>query len=128
LNRRDEALLKLAADRAGEHPALLGWVLSQYVKSQKVTLKALLDELRCSEGALWRLALCRRPRSDRFRDDVAMIASSLAFNEGTLMRIIRHVDTLEAMKAGRFAESGALMAARKRRRSDQEGEDDEPSS
>ena len=128
MNRREEELLKLAADRAGERPALLGWVLSRYVKGQNMTMGALLDELNCSASALWRLALCRRPRSDRFRDDVAMIASNLAINAAALLRIIRHVEALEAMKAGRVAESGALMAARKRRRSDQEGEEDEPSS
>ena len=128
MNRREKDLLKLAADRAGEHPSLLGWVLSQYVKGQNMTLKALIDELSCTEGALWRLALCRRPRSDRFGADVARIASNLAVNAPALVRIIRHVEALEVMKGGRVVESGALMAARKRRHSDQKGEEDEPSS
>ena len=127
MNQREKRLLRLAADRAARRPALLGWVLSRYVSSQGTSYTALTAELGCNEAAMWRLALCLRPRSDRFAEDVAMIASKLSVDAAALARVIRHVQAIDVMSGRGVAERGALMAARSRRAEDQEKEPDEPS-
>jgi len=81
---------------------------------------ALTAELGCSEAAIWRLAICLRPRSDRFAEDVALIASKLSVDEVALARIIRQVQAIEVMSGRGVAERGAMMAARSRRAEDQE--------
>ncbi len=127
MNQREKRLLTLAADRTAERPALLGWVLSRYVSSQGISPTALTAELGCSEAAMWRLALCLRPRSDRFAEDVALIASKLSVDEAALARIVRHVQAIDVMSDHSVAERGTLMAARSRRAKEQEKESDEPS-
>ena len=127
MNQREKRLLRLAADRAAQRPPFLGWVLSQYVSSQGMSQTALTAELRCGETAVWRLALCLKPRPNRFAEDVAMIASKVVVDAAALARIIRHVQAIDVMSGRGVAERGALMAARSRRAEDQEKEPDEPS-
>jgi len=86
---------------------------------------ALTAELRCEETAIWRLALCLKPRPNRFAEDVAMIASKLVVDAAALARIIRHVQAIEVMSSRGVAERGTLMAAKRRRAGDKEN--DEPS-
>ena len=120
MNQREKRLLRLAADRAARRPALMGSVLSRYISSQGMSYTALTAELGCSEAAIWRLAICLRPRSDRFAEDVALIASKLSVDEVALARIIRQVQAIEVMSGRGVADRGALMAARSRRAEDQE--------
>ena len=120
MNQREKRLLRLAADRAARRPALMGSVLSRYVSRQGMSYTALTAELGCSEAAIWRLAICLRPRSDRFAEDVALIASKLSVDEVALARIIRQVQAIEVMSGRGVAERGAMMAARSRRAEDQE--------
>lgn len=122
----DERLIKLAAERAAERPHHLAWVFSQYMSSQAIPLATLAAELGCSEAVMPRLALCLRPRSERFADDVSAIAAEFVVEPGVLARVVRHVEALEAMTVGRKTKRGMLMAAR-RRPIAEAAKDDEPS-
>ena len=115
MSESGERLIKLAAERAAERRNHLAWVFAQYMASQAISLPALAAELGCSEAVMPRLALCLRPRSNWFADDVTAIAAEFAAESAVLARIVRHVDALEAMAVGTKTKNGVLMAARKRR-------------
>src|SRR5437773_8746576 len=100
MSQVEEHLIKLAAERAAERRNHLAWVFSQYMSSQAISRAALAAELGCSEAVMTRLALCLRPRSERFADDVAAITAKFAVEAPALARIVRHVDALAAMAAG----------------------------
>lgn len=124
MNRREKQLLRIAAKRAAQRPAFLGWILSNYASSQRLSNAALAAELRCSEATLLRLGICLRPRPNRFVADVAAIASKLEVDEGVLARIVRHVEALEVMSDRGAAAGGALLAA-KTRPSDQQAKEND---
>jgi len=124
MSQVDERLMRLAAERAAGRPNHLAWVFSQYVSTQAISRAALAAELGCSEAVMPRLTLCLRPRSERFADDVAAIASKFAVEAPALARIVRHVDALAAMAAGGKTKGGMLMAARKRRTQEADEDDD----
>jgi hypothetical protein len=126
MSQVDEHLMRLAAERAAGRWHHLAWVFSQYMSSQAISPAALAAELRCSEAVIPRLALCLRPRSARFAEDVATIAAKFAVEAPALARIVRHVDALAAMAVGGKTKSGMLMAARKRR-TEKTDKDDDPS-
>ena len=126
MSQLKERLLNLAAERAVERRHYLGWVLSQYMSSLAIPLAVLATELGCSEAVMPRLALCLRPRSERFVEDVSAIATKFVVDRAALARIVRHVEALEAMTVGGKKQRGMLMAARKRRIAEAD-KDDEPS-
>jgi hypothetical protein len=126
VSQAEERLLKLTAERAAERRHHLAWVFSRYVSSQAIPLAVLASELGCSDAVLQSLALCLRPRAERFADDVGAIAAKFDVDRVALARVVRHVEALEAMTVSGKTKRGMLMAARKRRT--QKGDkDDDPS-
>jgi len=123
MSDRQEALLELAAKRAARRPEYLGWILAEYLASEGKPVVTLQAELRCDEGAMRRLALCRRPRHERFEGDITRIATVLGLDGAVLAGIVRRVQALEAMAAPGVVDRGFLMAARERRRGTHEGND-----
>lgn len=126
MSQVEERLIKLAAERAAERRHHLAWVFSQYMSSRAIPPAALARELGCSEAVIPGLALCLRPRSERFADDVSAIAAMFVVEPAVLARIVRHVEALEAMTVGGTTTRGMLMAARKRR-IERAARDDDPS-
>lgn len=118
MSAEEEGLLKRAADRAAQRPAYMAWVLSQYVSNQGISPTELVAELRSSQRATTSLALCLRPRPDRFVDDVNAMTAKFGVDGVTLARIVKHVEAIEAMAGRSAAASGTLMAARVRRVTD----------
>src|SRR2546426_11918625 len=92
MSQVDERLMRLAAERAAGRPNHLAWVFSQYVSSQAISRAALATELGCSEAVMPRLALCLRPRSERFVEDVSAIATKFVVDRAALARIVRQVE------------------------------------
>lgn len=126
MNQAEEHLIQLAAVRAAERRNHLAWVFARYMVSRAISPAALAAELGSNEAVMPRLALCLRPRSESFGDDVIAIAAKFAIESPVLARIVRHVDALEAMAVGGKTKSGMLMAARKRR-TQKTDKDDDPS-
>ncbi len=80
---------------------------------------ALAAYLGCNIEALPRLALCRRPESDRpgFRQQVEQIAIYAGTRLDRLAQVIREVDAMKALSNAPFSDErasrrGFLMAAR----------------
>ncbi len=124
MSQVEEHLIELAAERAAERRNHLAWVFSHYMASRGISPAALAAELGCGEAVMPRLALCLRPRSECFADDVTAIATKFAVESPVLARIVRHVDALEAMAVGGKTKRGMLMAARKRRTRKADKDDD----
>jgi hypothetical protein len=114
VTKRVGELLKIAAERAAQHPAYLGWVLSQFMTSQGISSTALATHLACSEEMMPRLCLCLRPRATQFGQDINAIASTLFIDGCALARIVRQVEAVVAMAEGGLTDRGTLMAARTR--------------
>ena len=110
-----------AAERATARPEYLGWVLARYMESEALAWPAVAQVLGTSEP-FDRLALCLRPRTESFAQDVSAIAKRFRLDAAALGRIVRLVDALHAMTRTAAASSaaGALLAARRKREGEQE--------
>jgi hypothetical protein len=126
-------LLKLAAGLEG-NPDFMSHVLARYCQIEGLDKDALAGELGIPLFLLARLALCKRPDSDspNFINEITEIADFVLVDETRLMRIIREVDSLNALGnviiegqteeiiSGNPFSNGILAAARDR----EEEEDD----
>jgi hypothetical protein len=73
-------------------------------------LDAVAANLECPRSSAVRAALCQRPRSSSFRDDVTAIASSSAIDNVKLASLLREVASVAAFAKG--AGRQLLAAAR----------------
>jgi hypothetical protein len=117
---RASALQGLAA-RVREDSFFLGAFLSDYQAAHAMTDADLAALLRCDEGTLTRLSLCRTPRTDlpSFRNDVSQIAAFAPCDGERLARLLREVDAVQSLRrAGDgCSQESILRAARDRRES-----------
>jgi uncharacterized protein YerC len=87
----------------------------EYESSERKSREAVAAELGISMEGIQRLALCLRPRKDHFGIDVRAIAAHVGADAGTLARVARAAQALDAMTIGvADAERGLLLAARAR--------------
>jgi DNA topoisomerase IB len=61
-------------------------------------LDAVAATLTCGRSAVVRAALCRSPRAESFRTDVAAIATTAAIDESALAALLRETASLEAFR------------------------------
>jgi hypothetical protein len=75
-------------------------VIEAYKESTNFDDEALAKDLGLSKLDLARLALCRRPNSDKqiFADQVRQIAEYVGTEANKLATIVRHVEALESLK------------------------------
>src|SRR5262245_59273956 len=103
-------LLRRTVRAAETSPVFLASVFACYRATKGTDDAELARRLGVAAERLDELALCRRPRAELFRQDVAAVATRFGADAGALATVIRQVDALEA-----FAVPGAsrvLAAAR----------------
>jgi hypothetical protein len=113
----DVALLVRAAGRARTRPEFMGWLLARFQELEGCTELGLATRLGIQSGDLQRLALCLRPRTEEFIDDVAAIAAKVGCDAAVLIHLVRLVESTEAMREVSVSagKAGLLMAARARK-------------
>jgi hypothetical protein len=125
---RHEPLLDYAAQRAKARPDYLGWVLARYIERERISEPELATRLSSTPHDLPRLALCLRPRTDHFADDIRQISTKFHIDATALAAIVRLVESLEILAATNptvlSAETGLLMAARARKQPRQVRDDE----
>jgi transcriptional regulator with XRE-family HTH domain len=116
---RPERLLDYAAQRAKTRPDYLGWVLARYLERERLSEAELAARLGIEPYDLSRLALCLRPRSEHFADDIRQISAKFQIDAIALVGIVRLVESIETLAASNpgmlAANAGLLMAARARK-------------
>ncbi len=130
------AALAQLAERLSADPAYMASVLATFQIQERLDVAGLAKLLSISMEGLTRLALCKRPLSDRpeFANQVRQVAAFAGVEPATLAQFIRQVEAVEAAKglaapvAGEAAAPlagpmrlGWLAAAR-----DRDGADDHP--
>lgn len=120
-SEREAATLHRAASRAARGPApLLATLLASW--RQAFPADDPKNAIGVPETGLDELALCRRPRSDRWVEDVEDIASTVGADAGRLIAFLRMAEAVETFAAAgdpQVADQPRLLAAR----DDEEGED-----
>lgn len=100
-----------AAASATSRPAFLAAVFARLQAAEHLEWDGLANRLGVAPATLCRMALCLRPRSTSFRQDVVAIATRFHADVAALAQVIRFVDTLDAF-ADQPAAGGLLAAAR----------------
>lgn len=108
-----DRLMARAAARAEEDTFFVASTLATFRTLQSMDNAGLAAYLGCTEVALSRLALCRRPAEEgpMFREEVERIAQHTGCNAGSLVNILRAASVAEKMRG---ATPGTLLAARDR--------------
>lgn len=122
----DSNNLQRLARLTPENRAMMGWVLMRYAELEGVREADLLERLEADKEGFLRLHLCKRPRGERFVQDVQAIAGHVGVSAGALAMVLRRVEVIETMAGGASAEApsvsrGMLMAARARKPKGKEG-------
>jgi len=86
--------LERFARRLRHHPAFMGYVLWLVMAAEGIDEDGLARQLGLGPQGLARLALCRRPRPERFNADVQAIADYTGADLDELRRILRVFETL----------------------------------
>jgi hypothetical protein len=107
------ALSALSA-RAALNPEFMGYVIREYLNSQRITNDDLCSLLGITPELLVRLSLCKRPdpQEPDFVERVSAIGDYTLCDEDALLQVIRHVDALEALRTP--GQRTMLSAARDR--------------
>jgi hypothetical protein len=125
-----ERLLAHTAQRAKAHPEYLGWVLARFLERERISEAELVQRLGIAAGDLPHLALCLRPRADRFIEDVRQISAKFHIDATSLATVIRLVDSFEALAIKNpregLADAGSLIAARARKHAPTSQDDERP--
>ena len=119
-------ILERAARRASDRPFFVASVLALYRSLHGIGEEELAEFLGCSQPALSKLALCRRPdtTAPSFRAEVEQIASYVGLNGLSLARLFREVESVTTLRgiqspqADVTLDRGLLMAARDRTEDD----------
>jgi hypothetical protein len=110
--------LDLFARRLSNDRTFLASALQAFAASEGLDSAGLAAYLGCEPHALGRLGLCRRPRDDRFAQDVDAIAERFALPPDILAGVVRRAEVLEALRAAE-SEAEVMAAARDRREDDE---------
>ena len=95
-----EDLLITAAQRAASDGALLASLIGQLGESGGLTWSQIAARLQISEAQLARLALCRRPRVERFQEDIGQIAEYVGIDRWVLAQFVGRVENPQVVDAG----------------------------
>jgi len=98
-SKSNSFLLQHAARRAAHDCFFFSESLVEFRNIRGMAEDQLVQFLGCSPGVLSKLALCRRPdpESPKFRSDVERIAAVFNMQPGSLVQLIREVDTMKAL-------------------------------
>jgi len=102
-------LLQRAAARVSRDDAFVAAAFRQWC-GDELDLEAIARELACDRSAAVLAAFCRKPRLDRFRNDVSAIAQSCRVDSNRLSELLRQAASIAAFRAG--AGHQLLAAAR----------------
>ena len=111
----DDALLRRAAERAGQLPFYLASSFLAYARAEGLDDAGLAASVGCDLASLPLVLLCRRPTGEGavFRADVEAIAERFSLNAARLARLIRSADVVVALgDVGSDRASQLLAAAR----------------
>lgn len=115
----EDAVLLWAARRAERRTSFLASTLAAYRSMHDVEEEQLARFLACPVKSLPTLALCKRPdpNASDFRKDVERIASFVGADGVQLGKLLREVETVEALRgaaesSGQTGDAGMLAAAR----------------
>jgi hypothetical protein len=115
---RDRALLARASLQAAGRPFFLASALAGFQALRGITEEQLATFLGCAPAALAELGLCRRPdpAGSTFRADVERVAAHVGAASEQLVRLLREVDSVAALRRAPSApvDRGAMLAARDR--------------
>jgi hypothetical protein len=114
------------AQRLEVNEATMAWVLARLRERTGATDRGIATRLGLAEDRLPHLALCNRPRSDLFREDVEAIAEHFSIVPRRLADLVREVETLERFRPAAERPVGLLAAARDRVAEDERAYDDAP--
>ncbi len=103
-------LLRRTVRAAEASPVFLAAVFARYRAVEGLDDAEFACRLGVAVDRLDELAICRRPRPDRFRQDVSAIAARFGADPGALAAVVRQVDALETFAATPVP--GLLAAAR----------------
>lgn len=112
-----ERPLKHAANRAATRPAFVAYVLRAYTEARGFDDQALADELGVGVSAVDRLALCRRPSADA-REAIHSIADALRIDASRLANLLNAAEAAALLKGGTLEVSPGILAAARRRRTE----------
>ena len=107
-------MLSVLSARTERHRDFMGYVIREYLNSEGLAEHELCLLLGITPELLVRLSLCKRPDSNQpdFLERVNTIADYTICDEHSILQLIRHVDSLDALrKSGRDV---MLSAARDR--------------
>jgi hypothetical protein len=92
-------------------PDTMAWVLDRYKEVEQVDDATIQHLLGVSENAYYHLAICGRPRSDLFSLDIEIIATHIGMKQEPLIRLVRHVETLDTFRNYQDVAAAGLLAA-----------------
>jgi hypothetical protein len=86
--------------RLKSNPSFMSWVLATYQKQEHVSETNVIDILNTTPEMFYRLALCKRPDSNRpeFIDEIRQLANYTSIDPAHLANLIRQVEALETFK------------------------------
>ena len=86
--------------RLKSNPSFMSWVLATYQKQDHVSETNLINILNTTPDMFYRLALCKRPDSNRpeFIDEIRQLANYTSIDPARLANLIRQVEALETFK------------------------------
>jgi hypothetical protein len=84
-------MLKMA-QRASQDPALIAHLIDRYGERNKLRWEEVSNQLWIDHPRLAKLALCRRPRPAKFKEDIAQIADYTGINKELLSTFIRDAE------------------------------------
>ncbi|WAM23520.1 MULTISPECIES: hypothetical protein [Myxococcus] len=76
---------------------MLGHVFERYLAIEGITTTDLANQLGCSLEELHWMSLCRRPVGASFATQTIAVAHRFAVNERVLVRVLRHVEVIDAL-------------------------------
>lgn len=94
-----DLLARRLAERLAADPDFLAAVFAGYKAHAGADDDQIAHRLGADPSLLPRLALCRRPRPDLFRDDVESIAGEFGLDAAKFADFVRHADVLTAFAA-----------------------------
>jgi hypothetical protein len=93
----DDVLIQLAK-RLGTDPPYISWLIRLQLESRPQTWEELAAALGLTPRQLALLALCRRPRREKFKDEVAQIAAHVQMNANDLAVLLNEWQSFDTFR------------------------------
>ncbi len=120
--RRTAAGARKLAARLEDDRSMMAWVLAQYRAVEDKDDRLMAQTLDIDAFRLPHLALCKRPREERFRADIDAIAEHIGMDPAPLAEVVRLVDSLDAFGQLQTGQRSRLLAAARDRAAEDSAE------